>query len=187
MKIGYVRVSTPDQNIDLQVDALEGAGCEKIFRDQGVSGSKLSRVGLDEALAALKEGDVLTVWKLDRLGRSLQDLIQLVNDLAGRGVGFASLSEAIDTTTVNGKLFFHIFGALAEYERGLNRERTIAGLEAAKKRGKHVGRTNALTPDQVAHAGRMIKSKEQSVSGMANILNVNRKTLRRALKTLGGK
>jgi len=92
MKIGYIRVSTSDQNIDLQVDALETAGCEKIFKDQGVSGSKRKRHGLDETLAALKEGDVLMVWKLDRLGRSLQDLIQIVNDLAGRGVGFASLS-----------------------------------------------------------------------------------------------
>ena len=128
----------------------------------------------------------MTVWKLDRLGRSLQDLIQIVNDLAGRGVGFASVSEAIDTTTANGKLFFHIFGALAEFERGLIRERTKAGIEAAKKRGKHIGRPKALTPDQVAHAGRMIESKEQSVSGMADILKVDRKTLHRALKGSSG-
>jgi len=185
MKIGYVRVSTSDQNIDLQIDALEAAGCEKIFKDKGVSGSKRSRAGLDETLAALNEGDILTVWKLDRLGRSLQDLIQIVNDLAGRGVGFASVSEAIDTTTANGKLFFHIFGALAEYERGLIRERTKAGLEAAKKRGKHVGRPKSLTPGQVDHASRMIENKEQSVSGMAAILKVDRKTLHRALKASG--
>jgi DNA invertase Pin-like site-specific DNA recombinase len=125
------------------------------------------------------------VWKLDRLGRSLHDLIEIVNDLDSRGVGFASLSEAIDTTTANGKLFFHIFGALAEFERSLTVERTKAGLEAAKRRGKRGGRPNALTADQVAHAGRMIKSNEQSVSGMADILNVNRKTLHRALKASG--
>jgi len=182
MKIGYARVSTPDQNINLQVDALEGAGCKKIFRDKGISGLKRERSGLEKTLAELKEGDVLMVWKLDRLGRSLQDLIQIVNELASRGVGFVSLSEAIDTTTANGKLFFHIFGALAEYERGLIGERTKAGLEAAKKRGKHVGRPKALTLEQVAHAGRMIESKEQSVTGMATILNVDRKTLHRALK-----
>ena len=170
----------------MQIDALEAAGCKKIFQDKGFSGSKRSRSGLDETLTALNEGDILTVWKLDRLGRSLQDLIQIVNDLAGRGVGFASVSEAIDTTTANGKLFFHIFGALAEFERGLIRERTKAGLEAAKKRGKHIGRPKALTPDQVAHAGRMIESKEQSVSGMADILKVDRKTLHRALKGSSG-
>ena len=185
MKIGYVRVSTSDQNIDLQMDALEAAGCKEIFKDEGISGAAADRDGLSQAILAVGPGDVLVVWKLDRLGRSLSFLIDLIEKLKKDGAGFQSLTDGIDTTTTGGKLVFHIMGALAEFERDLISERTRAGLEAAKKRGKHVGRPKALTPDQVAHAGRMIESNEQSVSGMATILNVNRKTLRRALNREG--
>ena len=131
MKIGYARVSTDDQNLSLQLDALKEAGCGKIYRDKA-SGAKAQRPGLQEALEYLREGDTLVVWRLDRLGRSLKHLIETVQVLEERGVGFQSLQEAIDTTTSGGKLVFHIFGALAEFERNLIRERTNAGLQAAQ-------------------------------------------------------
>src|SRR5664280_2379752 len=137
--IGYARVSTDDQNADLQKDALKKAGCIKVFTDKA-SGSLASRPQLDRMLDQLRPGDVVVVWRLDRLGRSLKNLIALVEGLAEREVGFRSLSESIDTTTANGKLFFSLMGALAEFERDLIRERTMAGLAAARARGRVGGR-----------------------------------------------
>src|SRR3989337_1670840 len=149
MNYGYARISTDEQNLNLQLDALEHAGCEKIFKDEGASGAATNRPGLDEALSDLQTGDVLTVWRLDRLGRSLPHLITVIEELQSKGVGFKSLSESIDTTTAGGKLTFPIFGALAEFERSLIRERTMAGLSAARARGKKGGRPNALEPQKM--------------------------------------
>jgi len=132
MKIGYARVSTEDQNLALQLDALKASGCEKVFEDQGISGITRTRVGLDAALAVLASGDVLVVWKLDRLGRSLHHLIEVIASLDKRGVDFLSLSEAIDTGSATGRLVFHLMAALSEFERSLIVERTSAGLKAAK-------------------------------------------------------
>lgn len=134
MKIGYARVSTDDQHLDLQRAALKAAGCERVFEDQGLSGVAITRPGLESALAAVGEGDVLVVWKLDRLGRSLASLIGLIDDLGKQGAGFQSLSEHIDTTTAGGRLIFHVMGALAEFERSLIWERTKAGMQTAKCR-----------------------------------------------------
>src|SRR3954469_7204123 len=181
MKIGYARVSTDDQNMSLQLDALQAAGCEKIFTDQ-LSGATTKRPGLNEALAALQPGDVLTVWRLDRLGRTMRHLVETVTDLAERGIGFQSLAEAMDTTTAGGEFLFHIMGALAQFERRLNAERSRAGIEAARRRGKHLGRPEDLTPEKTSHARQMIASCEQSVSGMAKLLGVHRITLHKALK-----
>src|SRR5215217_6283659 len=142
MFIGYARVSTHEQTLDLQRDALLKAGCEKIFTDT-VSGTKAERKGLSEALSHLREGDTLVVWRLDRLGRSLRHLIDTITAIDERGVGFKSLTENIDTTTSGGKLVFHIFGALAEFEREIIRERTQAGLASARSRGKVGGRPKA--------------------------------------------
>ena len=137
MKIGYARVSTDEQNLDLQLDALKEAGCEKIFTDEGKSGITKDREGLSQALLAVAESNnTLVVWKLDRLGRSLGFLCELIDKLKGQGAGFHSLTDGIDTTTTGGKLVFHIMGALAEFERDLIKERTKAGMKAAKKRGK---------------------------------------------------
>src|SRR5215472_10592536 len=140
MLVGYARVSTKDQSLALQRDAMAQAGCEKIFEDSGVSGSKMVRPGLDKALAHLRKDDVLVVWKLDRLGRTICGLIELVTELRDRGVQFRSLTEGFDTTTVAGRMLFHIIGALAEMERDLIRERTRAGLDAARARGRKGGR-----------------------------------------------
>src|SRR3712207_5837489 len=148
MLIGYARVSTHDQTLALQKDALQKAGCKKIFSDQ-VSGTKTERKGLSEALSHLRTGDTLVVWRLDRLGRSLRHLIDTVTSLHEKGIGFKSLQENIDTTTSGGKLVFHIFGALAEFEREIIKERTRAGLESAKSRGRSGGRPRALTPKEV--------------------------------------
>ncbi|MBY0560999.1 recombinase family protein [Hyphomicrobium sp.] len=142
MFIGYARVSTDEQSIDLQLDALERAGCQRIFNDSGFSGALKSRPALDELLAYLKPGDTLVTWRLDRLGRSLSHLILLVNDLEVRGIAFKSLSEAIDTSTAGGRLQFHMMGALAEFERALISERTKAGMAAARLRGVQLGRPN---------------------------------------------
>ncbi len=142
MLIGYARVSTDEQSVDLQIDALQRAGCEPIFRDTGFSGVLRSRPALDDAIACLGPGDTLVTWRLDRLGRSLSHLISLVNDLEKRGIAFKSLSEAIDTSTAGGRLQFHMMGALAEFERALISERTKAGMAAARLRGVQLGRPN---------------------------------------------
>ena len=149
--IGYARVSTAEQNLSLQRDALTGVGCETVFKDHA-SGAKAERPGLAEALAYLRRGDVLVVWKLDRLGRSMAHLIDTVRGLEAKGVGFRSLTEGVDTTTPGGTLVFHIFGALAQFERDLIRERTTAGLKAAEARGKKGGRKPVVTPDKLARA-----------------------------------
>jgi DNA invertase Pin-like site-specific DNA recombinase len=149
MLIGYARVSTDEQNLDLQLSALKQAGCEQIYTDK-VSGTKATRPGLEDAFSHLRSGDTFVVWRLDRLGRSLRHLIDTVTDLQERSIGFKSLTESIDTTTSGGKLVFHIFGALAEFEREIIRERTSAGLSAARARVKNGGRPKALTEKQVA-------------------------------------
>ena len=182
MKIGYSRVSTDEQSLDLQRDALTRAGCTELFEDRGASGVAFNRRGLDAALERLGPGDVLTVWKLDRLGRSLPHLIETVRQVGERGAGFASISEAIDTTTSGGKLVFHIMGALAEFERSLIVERVTAGIAAAKRRGKHIGRPKKLSRDQVSHARQVIESRAQTTSAMAELLGVDHSTLWRALR-----
>ena len=151
VRIGYARVSKHEQNLDLQRDALKAAGCKKIIEDTA-SGGKVQRDGLDRVREQLRKGDVLVVWRLDRLGRSLKHLIELMAELEGQGIGFQSVTEAIDTTTPGGKLVFHIFAALAEFERNLIRERTHAGLEAARARGRKGGRRKKLGDKQRALA-----------------------------------
>lgn len=183
MEIGYARVSTGDQHLDLQERALREAGVARIFTDR-VSGSSASRPGLDKARAALSSGDVLVIWRLDRLGRSLPHLISVVADLGSRGVGLRSLSDAIDTTTAQGKLIFHMMGALAEFERGLISERTQAGLQAAKARGARLGRRPALDAAQVEHARKLIGAGERPTD-VARSLKVGRATLYRALRAVG--
>ncbi len=148
MKIGYARVSTDDQNLALQHDALSAAGCERVFEDKE-SGAKADRPGLSEALAYARPGDALVVWRLDRLGRSLPDLVRIVGELEQRGVGFESVTEKIETGTAAGRLVFHVFAALAEFERNITRERTLAGLAAARARGRCGGRPG-IAPEKLA-------------------------------------
>src|SRR5687768_12616855 len=162
MLIGYARVSTQEQILNLQRDALEKAGCNKIFTDTA-SGAKTERIGLDEALNYVRKGDTLVVWRLDRLGRSLPHLIATMTDLEERGIGFKSLTENIDTTTSGGKLIFHIFGALAEFERNLIRERTQAGLTAARARGKKGGRPPAMTDRQISITKSLYADRKPSI------------------------
>ncbi len=181
MQIGYARVSTEEQNLEPQRQALAAAGCAEIFEDLGVSGTADDRPGLDAALARIGAGDSLVVWKLDRLGRSLGHLIGVIDRLGRAGAGFRSLSEAIDTTTAGGKLVFHLMGALAEFERALIAERTRAGMAAAQRRGRHVGRPRALDAAQVGHARRAVAAGQETIAGMAALLGVDAKTLRRAL------
>lgn len=178
--IGYARVSTDDQNPALQLDALRSAGATEVFEDKGISGATRERPGLRKALAALQSGDVLVVWRLDRLGRSLGDLISLIAGLKERGCGFRSITESIDTTTASGELVFHVFGAMAQFERSLGIERTRAGLQAAKHRGAKLGRKPALTKRQVEHARQLIEQGE-SPPAVAKTLEVSRSTLWRAL------
>src|ERR671933_242256 len=161
MLVGYARVSTTDQTLDLQHDTLTKAGCTKIFADTA-SGAQTERKGLTDALSYVRSGDTLVVWKLDRLGRSLKDLITRITELETRKIGFKSLTEQIDTTTSGGKLIFHIFGALAEFERDIIRERTNAGLQAARARGRHGGRPKAKplnTPKKIALAQSLYDDK----------------------------
>ena len=181
MFFGYARVSTADQNLALQRDALTAAGCERIFTDT-MTGTSTERPGLTKALAALSAGDTLIVWKLDRLGRSLAYLVQLVADLGGRGIGFRSLSDPIDTESAGGRLVLHIMGALAEFERSLIVERTQAGLQAAKKRGRKLGRPTKLTAAQAGHARALLASGEDGRT-VARSFGVARSTLYAALKT----
>ena len=181
MLIGYARVSTQDQTLNLQKDALEKAGCTKIFTDIA-SGSKQDRKGLEEALSHIREGDTLVVWRLDRLGRSITHLIQTVSSLAERGVGFKSLTENIDTTTSGGKLIFHIFGALAEFERDIIRERTTAGLQAARARGRKGGRPKTLTGKKTAMLRALYADKSNSINDICKTLNISRTTLFRYMK-----
>lgn len=185
MFIGYARVSTEDQNLDLQRDALSAARCETIHEDR-VSGvvNGDGRKGLSAALDACGSGDVLVVWKLDRLGRSLASLVGLVETLNAKGAGLKVLAghgASVDTTTANGRLVFGIFAALAEFERELIRERTKAGMQAAKRRGRPIGRPKRLTPDQLDHARALIAANKGKGT-VAALLGVDVSTLRRALK-----
>src|SRR5918998_2673252 len=181
MRTGYARVSTDEQTLNLQLDALKAAGCEQIFTDR-VSGARAERPGLTNALGHLRDGDTLVVWRLDRLGRSLPHLIETVTALAARGVGFKSLTESIDTTSSGGKLIFHIFGALAEFERDLIRERTRAGLKAARARGRKGGhpRVKSLAdPRQLALAKQLYAAKQTPVGELARMFKVSRATFYR--------
>lgn len=178
MKIGYARVSTVEQNLDLQIDALKKAGCEKVFSDKA-SGVRSDRVGLSDALEFARAGDSLVVWKLDRLGRSLKDLITTVNTLHTREIGFVSLQENIDTTTSGGKLVFYIFGALAEFERDIIRDRTQAGLHAARSRGRQGGRPPKLNKKQIAMAKKLMKDETNSIKDICATLNISKTTLYR--------
>ncbi len=181
MLVGYARVSTQEQTLHLQQDALTRAGCERSFTDT-VSGTKAERPGLAQALEFVRSGDTLVVWRLDRLGRSLPHLITTVTQLAERGIGFRSLTEQIDTTSSNGRLIFNIFGALAEFERDLIRERTQAGLAAARARGRTGGRPRALDSRKVAMAQALYKDKTHSIEDICKTLKVSRATLYRYLK-----
>jgi DNA invertase Pin-like site-specific DNA recombinase len=181
-KIGYARVSTADQDLALQLDALNKAGCERIFEEKA-SGAKADRPKLAETLAFLRPDDTLVVWRLDRLGRSLKHLIETVTSLEDQGVAFQSLTEGFDTSTPGGRLVFHFFGALAEFERALIRERTIAGLIAARARGRIGGRPRVLTPEQVRQVRRMQAEADNSVQGIADVFGVSRATIYRALET----
>lgn len=184
MLVGYARVSTGEQNLDMQVDELKKAGCEKVFTDE-MSGVKADRPGLREALAFVRVGDTLVVWRLDRLGRSLKDLIEKVDDLKAREVDFRSLHENIDTTSPGGKFQFHIFSALAEFERDLIRERTMAGLRAARARGRYGGRPRTMTPEKVRMASRLMRDPEVSIKEICNILGLSRSTLYRYIDPSG--
>ncbi len=176
MKIGYARVSTLEQNLDLQRDALKSAGCERVFVDQ-VSGTVAKRPGLEEVKKILRDGDTLVVWRLDRLGRSLRDLIAWAGYLEEQGVALQSLHEAVDTSTPSGKLTFHLFGALAEFERNLIQERTQAGLTAARARGRLGGRRKALDPDKRAVAVDLYQQKKMPVGKICEVMEISKPTL----------
>jgi DNA invertase Pin-like site-specific DNA recombinase len=180
-KYGYARVSTDDQTTDLQIDALKKSGCKSIFKDQGISGAHMKRPDLQKCLKALQEGDTLVVWKLDRLGRSLRDLIGMLDDLRGRGVRFQSLTESIDTETPTGRAMWQMLGILAELERNMIAERTKAGAKAARERGVKFGRKPKLSPAQIKHARKMIEGGEP-VPQVARLLGVERTTIYRALQ-----
>ncbi len=181
MPIGYARVSTHDQNLDLQIDALTKAGCEPIITDNA-SGASKDRPGLAEALERVGEGDVLVVWKLDRLGRSVKQLIETVQGLQERGAEVKCLQDNIDTTTTNGKLFFHIFAALAEFERDMIRDRTKAGLTAARARGRIGGRPTVLDKKKMAMVRTLSADRTQSVGDICKTLGISRSTYYRCLK-----
>ena len=184
MLIGYARVSTQEQTLALQQDALQKAECKKIFTDTA-SGVKAERKGLAEALYYVRKGDTLVVWRLDRLGRSLPHLITTMTDLLERGIGFKSLTENIDTTTSGGKLIFHTFGALAEFERNLIRERTQAGLIAARKRGRIGGGPKVLTPRQISIAQSLYDDPNNSIPEICRTLKISKVTLYRYIDTKG--
>jgi DNA invertase Pin-like site-specific DNA recombinase len=189
MKIGYARISTRDQNADLQRDALSAVGCERIYSDTA-SGAKAERPELDRMLADVRPGDVVTIWKLDRLGRSLRHLLELAADLSGRGIGLMSLNDPIDTTTAQGRLVFGIFASLAEFERELIRERTQAGLSAARARGRLGGRpaglsSNAETTAMAAET--LYREQNLSIKDICQNLHIARTTLYRYLRHRGVK
>jgi DNA invertase Pin-like site-specific DNA recombinase len=181
MKIGYARVSTDDQNLDLQKDALTRAECSRIYEEHK-SGKSLDRPELDACRKALRAGDILAVWRLDRLGRSLPDLIHIIGELRDGGIGFESITEKIDTTTATGELTFHIFAALAQFERQLIRERTRAGLAAARARGRKGGRPTKLTTNDTKAIKSLVKAGELTMSEIAKRFNVHRSTIYKALE-----
>ena len=178
MHIGYARVSTGEQNLDLQTDALEDEGCERIYTDE-LSGATAERPGLHDAMDYAREGDVLVVWRLDRFGRSLKDLISKVETLKDKGVQFKSLKENLDTTSSAGRLQFHIFGALAEFERDLNRERTMAGLRAARARGRTGGRPRALSEEDLPELQALMRDPDVPVRRICERFEISKATLYR--------
>ncbi len=180
MLIGYARASSPEQDLAPQLNALKAAGCDRIFSDEAVASATSKRPALDKALATLKAGDVLIVWKLDRLGRSLPHLIQVTIELGKRGTAFRSLSDAIDTTTSQGSMLFHLMSALAEFERCLLAQRTRTGLEAAKRRGTKLGRRPKLTAEKIEHAKQLIDSGE-TPNEVARTFGISLATLYRAI------
>lgn len=179
MKIGYARVSTRDQNLDLQTDALKKAGCADtyIYKEQ-ISGAIKERPELKKLLTQIRKGDVVVIWKLDRLGRSLADLVHLVNEIQNKGAGLLSLQDNIDTTTPQGKLTFHIFAAIAEFERGIIQERTKAGLAAARARGRKGGRPKGLSSNAKikAAAASSLYQQKKPVADICNTLAISKKT-----------
>ncbi|WP_039973853.1 recombinase family protein [Rhizobium sp. AP16] len=179
MRIGYARVSTEDQKMDLQLNALGEAGCDHVFTDHGVSGAGFERPGLEDVMKALQRGDTLVVWRLDRLGRSLVRLVQFVDELGKRGIEFRSLSENIDTTSSGGRLVFHLIAALSEFERALISERTRAGMDAARRKGLHLGRRPVLTTQQQRAAYRAVRVDGQTIPAVAKHYNVDPRTIRR--------
>ncbi|MBO1926634.1 recombinase family protein [Thiomicrorhabdus sp. 6S2-11] len=181
MLVGYARVSTQDQNLDAQRDALQKIGCSEIFEEK-ITGKQKDRPELNVCLRTLREGDVLVVWKLDRLARSLKDLVEMISELDERKIGFKSLTESIDTTSAGGKLIFHIFGALAEFEHNLIRERTLAGLAAARARGRKGGRKLAMTTQDVKKAAAMLKDPLITKKEVAEHFGVSRVTLNKSLE-----
>lgn len=184
MKIGYARVSTKDQNLSLQLDALEKEGCEKIFQEKATGGNA-DREELKKLLEHLREGDIAVIWKLDRLGRSLRDLVNLVTDIQAKGAGLKSLNDSIDTTTPQGKLTFHLFAALAEFEREIIRERTKAGLESARARGRKGGRPKGLTKDatdKAIIASSLYAQKQMTVAEICKHLGIAKSTFYKYLK-----
>ena len=184
MIIGYARVSTQDQDPALQLDALTAAGCEQVF-DEKATGSSRERPELASCLRTLRQGDTLVVWKLDRLARSLKDLVAIIDDLQAQGVGFRSLTEAIDTTSTGGRLVFHIFGALAEFEHSLIRERTIAGLAAARARGRRGGRKPAMSKADIRKAAAMLTDPTITKTEVARHFGISRVTLNAGLAREG--
>lgn len=181
MLIGYARVSTDDQNLDLQKDALSKIGCERIHEDH-LSGAKDQRPGLQMAFDYARKGDTLVVWRLDRLSRSLKDLIEMVNLLDEKGIGLRSIHESIDTSSSSGKLIFHFFGALAEFERNLIRERTQAGLQAARARGRNGGRPKSLNSDKMDLAIKLYDEKKHSVRQICKMMEISKPTLYKYIK-----
>ena len=184
MKVGYIRVSKREQNPDLQRRELEAFGCERIFEEQ-ISSRKADRPKLRAAIDYCREGDALVVWKLDRFGRSLKELIELVNGLNERGVEFVSLRESLDTTTPGGKLVFHVFGSVAEFERDVIRERTMAGLEAARARGRKGGRKPVMDRKKIALASKLMKDRDVPIPEVCKAVGVSRATLYRYLSPNG--
>ena len=185
MTIGYARVSTQDQNLSLQLDALKAQGCNRVFQEKA-SGAKTDRPELAKLLEHVREGDTVVVWKLDRLGRSLTHLVQLVTELENRNVGLISLNDPVDTTTAQGRLVFRIFASLAEFERELIRERTNAGLQSARRRGQRLGRPEGLSKaaqDKALIAESLYKAGKHSVEGIARHIGISKSTLYRYLRS----
>lgn len=184
-RIGYARVSTQDQKLRMQLDALKGAQCDQIFRDHGVSGGKASRSGLDNALKTLKSGDALVVLKLDRLGRSVHQLSDLLVRFRTEGIHFCSLSEGLDTTTSGGKMIYHVFAAFAEWQRDIIRENTVLGLATARKNGSRLGRPRLLTIDDILEGHRHVTQLGVPIGEIAERLEVCHATLTRGFKWAG--
>lgn len=179
--IGYARVSTNDQNLDLQVDALRSAGCGRVFEDHGVSGAVEKRRGLNAVLRTLRKGDTLVVWRLDRLGRSIRHLIDVITKLQARGIEFRSVTENIDTSSAGGRMIFHVIAAMAEFERSMISERTVAGMAAARQRGQSLGRRRSMTEEQCVEAVTALGQGGESLADVARRYKVHPRTLKRLI------